>query len=137
MSCHGVMGKRQLDDESQGGVGDFKLDFIQLTDRSDPNFKYGALARDGISCAVCHRVTPDNSSLPDFLNNSTNGAFQVGRPDQIFGPYTNDQIVPYAMRNATGMKPLYNQYIKSSRLCGTCHTINLPVLDGKLGVTID
>jgi mono/diheme cytochrome c family protein len=137
LTCHGAMGKRQLDTDS-GGSGDFKLDLIQLTNRDDPQFKYGALARDGISCEVCHRTVPDRtppgtSSLEYFLMTSTTGRFQVGAPDQIFGPFADDEIVPYAMDNGIGVKPQFSPYIQSSRLCGSCHTIDLPVVDGRPG----
>jgi hypothetical protein len=33
------------------------------------------------------------------------------------------------MKNCLGIKPQEREYIKSSRLCGSCHTIRLPVLD--------
>ena len=33
------------------------------------------------------------------------------------------------MDNALGIKPKHNDFTKSSRLCGTCHTINLPNID--------
>jgi len=137
LTCHGAMGKRQLDTDS-GGSGDFKLDFIQLTNRNDPLFKYGALARDGISCEVCHRTVPDRtppgtSSLEYFLATSITGRFQVGTPDQLFGPFADREIVPYAMETATGITPLFSPYIQSPRLCGSCHTIDLPVVDGRPG----
>ena len=88
--CHGAMGKRQFDTDS-GGSGDFQLDWLQVTDRSDPHFKYGALARDGISCAACHRsvpteTPPGTTPLEYFLQNSITGHFQVDTPDKIFGP---------------------------------------------------
>jgi hypothetical protein len=37
------------------------------------------------------------------------------------------------MQTATGIAPKFNPYIRSSRLCGSCHTIDLPVLDGQPG----
>lgn len=137
LSCHGAMGKRQLDADTPGG-GDFKLEFLQLTDRSNPHFMYGALARDGISCAVCHRTVPDDtppgvSPLEYFLENSITGGFQVAAPDKMFGPYRDEEIAPYAMVDAIGITPTYSPYLQSSRLCGSCHTIDLPVLDGKPG----
>jgi mono/diheme cytochrome c family protein len=138
LSCHGAMGKRQLDADTPGGTGDFKLEFLQLTDRSNPNFKYGALARDGISCAVCHRTMPDDTPpgvapLEYFLENSITGRFQVAPPDTIFGPYRDNEISPYTMANAIGITPKFNPYLQSPRLCGSCHTIDLPVLDGRPG----
>jgi hypothetical protein len=35
------------------------------------------------------------------------------------------------MKGSLGIEPKYNDYIKDSRLCGSCHTIRLPVLDQK------
>jgi mono/diheme cytochrome c family protein len=135
--CHGVMGKRQLDTDS-GGSGDFRLDLLQLTDRDDPRFRYGALARDGISCAVCHRAVPTPTPpgvtpLEHFLRTSITGQFQVGPPETIFGPFPDAELAPYAMHTATGITPRFGPYIQSSRLCGSCHTIDLPVLDGAPG----
>lgn len=136
LSCHGVMGKRQLDADTPGG-GNFKLEFLQLTDRSNPNFLYGALARDGISCAVCHRTIPDTPPgvppLSYFLENSITGRFRLDAPHTIFGPYRDDAIAPYTMANAVGITPKFSPYLKSARLCGSCHTIDIPVVDGKPG----
>jgi mono/diheme cytochrome c family protein len=137
LTCHGAMGKRQLDTDS-GGSGNFQLDFIQLRDRNAPNFVYGALARDGISCAICHRTVPTPtppgvSSLEHFLKTSITGQFLVGPPDQIYGPFPDHELAPYAMTNGLGITPRFSPYIQSSRLCGSCHTIDLPVLDGQPG----
>ena len=35
------------------------------------------------------------------------------------------------MKTALGVEPKHNAYIKDSRMCGSCHTINLPVMDQK------
>jgi len=141
MTCHGAMGKAQLDEDNNGSgkKGDFQLSFLQIKERSDPNFKYGALARDGISCQVCHRNAPDPTPTPTgeaplvyFLNNSINGKFPLTKPDELYGPYKDDEIAPYSMEHSTGIKPRFNPYIKSSRMCGSCHTIDLPVLDSSI-----
>lgn len=133
LTCHGAMGKRQLDTD-HGGKGDFQLSFLQIADRSNPNFKYGALARDGISCQVCHRNAPDqNYSLEYFLKNSITGHFQVTKPDELYGPFKDDEISLYTMETGIGVKPVFNSYVKSSRMCGSCHTIDLPVVDGASG----
>ena len=131
--CHGVMGKRTLDAE-HGGVdkGDFKREFVYITDESDPNFKYGALARDGISCMSCHRIVQDQpATLRHFLEKAITGEFTVGKPDELYGPFKDDEIVTDPMNNALGIKPKHDPYIKSARMCGSCHTINLPVVDWK------
>lgn len=137
LTCHGAMGKRQLDSDN-GGNGDFQLSYLQVTDRGNPHYKYGALARDGISCEVCHRNAPDQippgtPPLEHFLKTSITGHFQVSNPERLYGPFKDDNISPYAMKTGTGIKPEFNAYLKSSRMCGSCHTIDLPVVDGKPG----
>ena len=134
LSCHGGMGKRQFDIDRRDPQADFKLDFVKLTDPKNPDFKYGSLARDGISCTMCHHIAedqypPDRAPIEFFLENSTTGHFQMGKPDELFGPFEDNTIATLPMENALGIKPRYNPYIKSSRLCGSCHTINLPSID--------
>lgn len=135
--CHGVMGKRTLDHDSGGtDKGDFKREFVYITDESDPNFKYGALARDGISCMSCHRIVADKAPpgvppLTHFLEKAITGEFTTGKPDELYGPFRDDEIVTDPMNNALGIKPKHDPYIKSARMCGSCHTINLPVVDWK------
>src|ERR1700759_547156 len=61
MNCHGAMGKKSFFAEHPNQ--DFKLDFVYDTDAHTEGFKYGGLARDGISCMVCHRMAaPKDSS---------------------------------------------------------------------------
>ncbi|HZI18638.1 MAG TPA: cytochrome P460 family protein [Pyrinomonadaceae bacterium] len=138
LTCHGVMGKRQLDLDTPGGTGDFKLDFVYNTNHADPNFQYGALARDGISCAACHHIARDQTPpgvapLKFFLENSITGKFRTTPAAELVGPFEDKEIVPLAMENALGITPKFDPYIKSSRMCGSCHTIDLPVLDRKPG----
>jgi hypothetical protein len=137
LSCHGGMGKRQFDIDHKNPFADFKLDYVKLTNPNDPNFKYGALARDGISCTMCHHIKeddypPNQPSIAYFLENSITGQFQMGKPDELFGPFEDKTITTLPMENALGIKPKHNPYIKSSRMCGSCHTINLPNVDDPL-----
>ena len=37
------------------------------------------------------------------------------------------------MANAIGITPRFSSYLQSSRMCGSCHTIDLPVVDGEPG----
>lgn len=141
LSCHAVMGQRKLaaDAKKLGLDPLFKRDYLYLTaeDSDNPYHKYGALGRDGISCSVCHRITPpeavgDLSTLKNYLMNATTGQFSTGKGDEIFGPFKDDEIVTRPMENAVGFTPKFNDYIKSSRLCGSCHTVNLPNVDQPL-----
>jgi Cytochrome P460 len=132
--CHGVMGKRRLDDDHGGpGKGDFDPNFVYATYDNNPpaneSYVYGALARDGVSCMACHRIVEDKGTFEDFLKNRITGNFTTGNPAEIFGPFKDDEIVTDPMNNAIGIKPKHDPYIKSSRMCGNCHTINLPLMD--------
>jgi cytochrome c553 len=132
-SCHGVMGKRQHDIDHPGQNYDF--DYILRTG-SQPGAQYGALSRDGISCASCHHIQRDvipptwkSSPLEFFLQNTITGRFQTGKAEELFGPFKDDEIVTLPMDNALATKPKHDEYIKSARMCGHCHTIDLPVVD--------
>ena len=154
LSCHGAMGQRQLEidahrDPSKGlDPNDFKPSYTLLTtpltsaeEKAQKEaglfkyHKYGNLAREGISCAVCHHIDPprpdpdhpDYSDLENFLMNSTTGVFPYSPADELNGPF--DDVKQRPMENALGITPVHNSYIKDSRVCGTCHTINLPNVD--------
>jgi len=146
LSCHGGMGQRQLlidavDDKSL--EPDFKRQYVDVytaltrEQESQPDYryhKYGNLAREGISCALCHHIdeatpTPgkDWTDLENFLMTSTTGQFPYTPPDELSGPYGDVAELP--MEHALGITPRLNPYISDSKMCGTCHTINLPNVD--------
>lgn len=130
IGCHGIMGKRTFATEHP--TENFKVDFVYDTDPSTVGFKYGGLSRDGISCLVCHQMAPPrDGSLSYFLDNRVNGNFDLVPHDQLNGPFKDDVITTYPMDTALGVKPKYNSYIQSPQLCGSCHTIVLPVLDAQ------
>jgi hypothetical protein len=130
-SCHGVMGKRQLDID-RGGQGDFLEAFVNNTDLNSKDFRYGGLARDGVSCTSCHHIVESTpTSFQHFLTQATTGKFSTGGPNELFGPFRNDEIVIDPMKHALGIEPRFSAYVKSSRLCGSCHVIDMPVVDSK------
>ena len=65
----------------------------------------------------------------DFLKTKITGNFTTGNPAELFGPFEDKEIVTDPMNNSLGIKPKHDPYIKSSRMCGNCHTINLPLMD--------
>jgi hypothetical protein len=137
MLCHGVMGKRTYDQDHNCkdslNCAGFSQDFVFQTYEQDPkNFQYGSLVRDGISCTVCHHINEDKTygqpaGLNYFLEHSINGQYDVSKADELHGPFQD--ITTYPMESALGVKPKEYAYLKSSRMCGSCHTINLPVID--------
>lgn len=119
--CHGVMGQRQLESDKQKP---FEHGMVYaLTD--DANGKYGALARDGISCTVCHRISKQDLGKPETFT----GKFKIDAPDAMNGPY--EPVITVPMKNATGITPRFSAHVKESALCGSCHTVILPVFDAK------
>ncbi len=133
-SCHGAMGQRQLKLDS-GGKKLFEPQWIYETDKKSEHFESGALARDGVSCTVCHHIKRDDSPLPEFLKTTITGAFLYTKADELGGPFENPSTPP--MKNGLGITPVHDTFMKDSRICGTCHAINLPVLDAKSDAHVD
>jgi len=128
LTCHGAMGKRTFAAEHPNE--NFDVNFVYDTDPSSVGFKYGGLARDGISCEVCHRMTPpEDPSLPYFLEHHINGIYDITPSTELNGPFKNDVITTYPMDTGLNVKPKHNNYIQSPQMCGSCHTILLPVVD--------
>jgi hypothetical protein len=155
VSCHGAMGQRQLAIDAQAGQisrvngqrldPSFKLEYFDLTTalnakglkQTDYEYhKYGNLARDGVSCAVCHHINPPDpakvkasgrSDLEYFLMKNTTGRFNQGPDNILNGPFENVAVLP--MEASLGITPKFSPYLKDARVCGTCHTINLPNVD--------
>ncbi len=144
LRCHASMGKRQFDADHPGSPKKFSPDQVQVVAGPDGHVghgdaKYGALARDGVSCVVCHRMEPREQPPGDhrpylqyFLETSVTGNFHLGEKGEIYGPFKDDEVAPYAMEHATGLRPKQGAFLKSSQLCGTCHTVDLPNIDAPL-----
>jgi hypothetical protein len=78
------------------------------------------------------RVQPPDDLRPYlqfFLESSITGNFDLGEEGELYGPFADDDIAPYAMEQATGWTPRHSGFLKSSQLCGTCHTVALPTVD--------
>ena len=141
LTCHGAMGKHQYRLDHGPHAPFFGLDHI-VRASNDPNavgqkhWQYGALARDGISCTICHHMQPRKQPADDnrhylehFLETSITGNISLGPANELHGPFEDKEISPYSMEHALGFKPNHNPYIKSSQMCGTCHVVNLPIID--------
>jgi hypothetical protein len=156
LGCHGVLGQRQhgIDTfEADGSCAPFSRELVDAVPwpadaPAAANAKYGALARDGISCTACHHMVlgdadsaanrggPQNHCVdqrqallnPDntgFARTFT-GSFLVGPPDRLYGPFEDPTAKP--MQHALGIEPAHYANVELSELCGTCHTVHLPVL---------
>jgi hypothetical protein len=157
LGCHGVLGQRQFHIDTFAATGqceDFSRSQVSAVPFPDDNpgaadAGYGALARDGISCTSCHRMAlgeaaagaaqrPENACVTerqDLLNpdntgfaRTFTGSFLVGPPDKLIGPFEEPKAKP--MEHALGITPEHHESITSSEVCGTCHTVHLPILQG-------
>ncbi len=117
--CHGVMGQRQIESDKQRP---FEHSMVYALP-NDADGKYGALARDGVSCDVCHRISKEDLGA----TNTFTGKFKLDPANVVNGPY--DKLITLPMKNATGITPGFGAHIKTSALCGSCHTVILPVFD--------
>jgi hypothetical protein len=105
---------------SAGGTGSV---FSNLSADGGPAAD-AALATDGVSCAVCHQITPAGLGTEA----SYTGGFEValdmpaeGRP--VYGPFEPDSGGVGIMHSATGLQPTEGLHVQSSELCATCHTL--------------
>jgi len=140
MNCHGAMGLKSyyldhgIDPKSlatsRRTVPGFDANWVFLRNPADPNFPYGGLARDGISCMVCHNMKPPaDTSLDYFLSHTINGNFETEAPGKVNGPFKTAEITQVPMKAGLGLEPQGSEFLKTSRMCGACHTINLPIMD--------
>lgn len=130
LSCHGVMGQRQFHIDHPGSHKYFTL--AQL---NNPRSRYGALARDGVSCTVCHHISTQDLGDPSTYT----GKFHVGPANVVYGPYPSgdsdvkvgDNVIRRPMINSVGIVPVFGAQVGDSKLCASCHTIVLPVYDAR------
>ncbi len=115
-SCHMPMASRQAKAEGRSG----KV-FANLAVGGGAE---AALAADGVSCALCHRIAPDNlGSEETFVGRfQTDGSAPPGGPP-VFGPFEPDSGGAGIMRSATGFRPQRGEHVTSSGLCASCHTV--------------
>lgn len=143
LHCHGVMGQRQyqIDTEGQDNLncndlfGIPQLPQIPVgaplsadavtqwpgADNTDLQ-RYGSLARDGISCTVCHHIVDEGFGTDSIYT----GNFVTGPPTEIYGPFRDVVVKP--MQQSIGINPEFGEQTLNANLCGTCHNILLPIV---------
>ena len=82
------------------------------------------LARDGVSCTVCHQIASDGLGTASSFNG--NFRLRPARPDGIrdaIGPFAVDRGRHTIMRSVTGFEQVEAPHVRQSELCATCHTL--------------
>ncbi|MCB9598202.1 MAG: hypothetical protein H6719_36145 [Sandaracinaceae bacterium] len=83
----------------------------------------GHLARDGVTCSLCHRI----ADVGLGQEASFTGGFVVEDRSEIYGPHEMPDGA--SMITATGYGPVYAPHFTRSALCATCHTVITHALD--------
>jgi hypothetical protein len=76
------------------------------------------LARDGVSCTVCHQIQAEGLGTEATFA----GKPKITKERVIFGPYTDP--VPGPMRMHSSFTPTHGAHVQSSALCASCHTLH-------------
>ncbi len=88
------------------------------------NMPENVSATDGVSCTVCHQITPDNFGDAS----SFDGGFVIDSttsPESraIFASHSIDNGHQHLMQSASSFVPSESNHLQRSELCGTCHTL--------------
>ncbi len=110
LHCHAPMASVEARERGAPGVS-----IAALGGNTDAS----RLARDGVSCTLCHQILPDG--LGEAA--SFNGGLAIGEDREIFGPHAAPDILP--MIRITGFSPKEGPHVADSALCATCHTVIL------------
>lgn len=103
--CHGGAGH----EESRGAIT-----FDSLVSGTDTAAQ---LARDGVTCSLCHQIAPDNLGREA----SFTGGYIIGFEREMYGPHENPFVTP--MQMFINFTPTLGAHTAKSELCATCHTV--------------
>lgn len=113
------------DQKPKGPLFSTAYTYLEPKQTIDAATKYGALARDGVTCTICHQIEADGLGTEA----SFTGNFKYpDHPGLVYGPFATEDIKPYLMEQAIGVKPVHGPQMKDSALCGSCHTVITPVV---------
>lgn len=96
---------------------------ITFEDITNSKSDLAHLGREGVTCTVCHQISPGNLGPSDKLT----GAFEIGQERKIWGPHKEPLARP--MQTALGYTPTASEHMLSSEHCATCHTVFTKALD--------
>ncbi len=110
LTCHAPVGRTQA---HYDGATEYSLETARQS----------ALAKEGVSCTVCHQIQPDNLGT----HASYSGHYIINGSRTIFGPYAD--VDPFTMQSSVGYTPVFGAHKQQSELCATCHTLFTPILN--------
>jgi hypothetical protein len=82
------------------------------------------LAHDGVSCTLCHQITPEKFGGPaSFTGGYVIDTKTPAEERHVYGPYQIDAGLVRVMHSVTGFTPTEGLHVRESELCATCHTL--------------
>jgi hypothetical protein len=123
-TCHMPMSHTASRAAGQPGHVFAHLDAPDRVPRPVGNDTLARLARDGVSCTLCHQITPAKLGTAA----SFTGGFVIDTKTPIeqrplFGPFAPNHALQKVMHSATGFQQAEGPHIRQSELCATCHTL--------------
>jgi hypothetical protein len=121
-TCHTPIARTQATALNEP-VGLFDGGFLNSTNI------YHIPAMDGISCTLCHQITSEGlGTTASFSGGYEIDTSTVSPNRLIYGPFPN----PFEnqMINNVGFVPAHGEQTLSSALCGACHNLYTPYVDG-------
>jgi hypothetical protein len=104
--------------------------------REDAAGALGVLARDGVSCTVCHQISPERLGTRDSFNGNFVVAPRLASGNRrAYGALAPDAGRRRIMHSATGFEQEQSAHVQQSELCATCHTL-ITVARGPDGAAI-
>ena len=102
-----------------------------------PDHPLYPLARDGVSCAVCHQIPPNEEEE----KNSGNLASDMESPPGqrlIYGPFAVGPRGQNIMSSSSGFVPTQSDHMNTSALCATCHELYIHYIgeDGEISENV-
>lgn len=83
-----------------------------------------AMAADGVSCSLCHQITPDKLGTAD----SFTGGFMIETQKalgerNVYGPYLVDEGRSRVMGSSSHVLPTQAAHLQDAAFCASCHTL--------------
>ncbi len=97
-------------------------------DINSPDHKLHYIARDGVSCSLCHQIQDKYLGTKESFSGKYKIDTNTKRPDKkIFGPFK--EVEQKTMQTSVGYTPVHGKHMLSSKFCATCHTLYTPYVD--------
>ncbi|MEO5822153.1 MAG: hypothetical protein ABIT71_16740, partial [Vicinamibacteraceae bacterium] len=93
-----------------------------------PAAERAALARDGVSCTVCHQIQPDGLGTA-AVENGRFHVLGVASERPVFGPHAIEPGLARVMHSSSRFRPTEGRHLQSAALCATCHSLTTHALD--------